>query len=67
MSNDQSRDPHPALSATAENRLRELLRARVLRKEREKEDQQMQSVYAPTVKRVYKGHRNSRTMVGVWD
>ena len=63
MSSEEPRDRESPISVSAENRLRELLRARALRKEREKEEQQMESVYSPRIKKVYKGHRNSRTMV----
>ncbi len=65
MSSEEPRARDSPINVSAENRLRELLRARALRKEREKEEQQMQSVYSPRIKRVYKGHRNSRTMVSV--
>ncbi|XP_072035667.1 DDB1- and CUL4-associated factor 6-like [Amphiura filiformis] len=63
MSSEEPRERESPINVSAENRLRELLRARALRKEREKEEQQMQSVYSPRIKKVYKGHRNSRTMI----
>ena len=56
---EEVRRPRPP--SVTESRLRELFRAR--REAKQKEELQLSNVMTPDIKMVYKGHRNSRTMV----
>uniref|UniRef100_A0ABM0MW81 DDB1- and CUL4-associated factor 6-like n=1 Tax=Saccoglossus kowalevskii TaxID=10224 RepID=A0ABM0MW81_SACKO len=50
----------PSADST-EHRIREMFRIR--KEQKEKEELEMRKVHQPRVKRIYKGHRNSRTMI----
>ncbi|XP_071478761.1 DDB1- and CUL4-associated factor 6-like [Diadema antillarum] len=53
--------PRERVRSEAEMRLRELFKTR--KQERETEANFIKNVYSPSVKMVFKGHRNSRTMI----
>ncbi|XP_030850845.1 DDB1- and CUL4-associated factor 6 isoform X2 [Strongylocentrotus purpuratus] len=58
---DTPNQPRERVRSEAEMRLRELFKTR--KEEREKEADVIKNVYSPSVEMVYKGHRNSRTMI----
>ncbi|PIK44278.1 putative DDB1- and CUL4-associated factor 6-like [Apostichopus japonicus] len=65
-STDESRDHEAALregaAASKSSRLKELFKNHRMRKEKE-EEEMLRNVKSPKIKMVYKGHRNSRTMI----
>lgn len=66
ISGSHCRDPETAVAesvaASKTSRLKEFFKNHRLRKERE-EEEMMRNVKSPKIKMVFKGHRNSRTMV----
>ncbi|XP_070568006.1 DDB1- and CUL4-associated factor 6-like isoform X2 [Ptychodera flava] len=58
---EQEERLHSPAADSAESRIRELFRIR--KEQKEKEEQEMKNVHQPRIKRIFKGHRNSRTMI----
>ncbi|XP_077977582.1 DDB1- and CUL4-associated factor 6-like [Glandiceps talaboti] len=52
---------HSPAADSAESRIRELFR--IKKEQKEKEEQEMKNVHQPSIKRIFRGHRNSRTMI----
>ncbi|XP_041462666.1 DDB1- and CUL4-associated factor 6-like [Lytechinus variegatus] len=58
---DTPTEPRQRVRSEAEMRLRELFKTK--KEEREKEAEIIKNVHSPSIEMVYKGHRNSRTMI----